>query len=262
MEPPINPVPEDLRITWSWPHLAAFLLFCGGSFLVFVIVLDVYLLGVRHMTPQEIQKVPSFIVPYLIAGQAALSVLILLFLYVTLCALRGAPFWKTLGWRPFAADVASKRGSVPRFLLWGAGLSLLVLILQSLVHPTGKVPIEELLNDRQNARLFMLMAVFLAPFFEETVFRGYLYPLFARKLGTGPGILLTGVLFGALHGAQLGWTFGYVGILSAVGVIFTFVRARTGTVFASFLMHFGYNSVLAVGYLLAVEFGPRISQGH
>jgi membrane protease YdiL (CAAX protease family) len=35
-------------------------------------------------------------------------------------------------------------------------------------------------------------------------------------------------------------------LLTFVGVIFTFARARTGTVLASFLLHLGYNSMIAV----------------
>jgi membrane protease YdiL (CAAX protease family) len=88
---------------------------------------------------------------------------------------------------------------------------------------------------------------------EETVFRGYLYPLFAKSLGVVPGILLTGVLFGLMHGSQLGWTWRLVLLLTLVGVIFTFARARTGTVLASFLLHLGYNSMIALTSIIATR---------
>ena len=91
----------------------------------------------------------------------------------------------------------------------------------------------------------MAMAVLVAPLVEETVFRGYLYPLFARTFGVASSVILTGILFGLMHGAQLGWTWGLVLVLVAVGVIFTLVRARTGSVYASFLLHLGYNSMIA-----------------
>jgi hypothetical protein len=38
-----------------------------------------------------------------------------------------------------------------------------------------------------------------------------------------------------------------------VGVIFTFVRAWTGTVLASFLLHLGYNSMIAVTSIIATK---------
>jgi uncharacterized protein len=116
-------------------------------------------------------------------------------------------------------------------------LSLLVAILSSRLKAPDNSPMEELFKNRQTALLFVAMAVLIAPLVEETLFRGYLYPLFARSFGITPGILLTGVLFGVMHGAQLGWTWGLVAMLILVGIVFTLVRARTGSVFASFLMH-------------------------
>jgi len=85
------------------------------------------------------------------------------------------------------------------------------------------------------------------------VFRGYLYPLFAKSFGIVPGILLTGVLFGLMHGSQLGWTWASSGLLILVGIIFTFARAHTGTVVASFLLHLGYNSMIAVATIVGTH---------
>jgi membrane protease YdiL (CAAX protease family) len=56
-----------------------------------------------------------------------------------------------------------------------------------------------------------------------------------------------------MHGAQLGWSWGLVALLTLVGVIFTFVRARTGTVVASFLLHLGYNSMIAFTSIIATK---------
>jgi membrane protease YdiL (CAAX protease family) len=122
------------------------------------------------------------------------------------------------------------------------------------------------------------MAVLVAPLVEETLFRGYLYPLFARLIsallrffgiedasalrsGIFSSIILTGVLFGLMHGAQLGWTWSLVSMLILVGIIFTLVRARTGSVFASFLMHLGYNSLIAVAAVLSTHGFTRIPAG-
>jgi len=93
----------------------------------------------------------------------------------------------------------------------------------------------------------------VAPLVEETLFRGYLYPMFARSFGVVPSILLTGVLFGVMHGAQLGWTWSLVAMLTLVGIIFTLVRARTGTVLASFLMHLGYNGLISIAALVSTH---------
>jgi hypothetical protein len=56
-----------------------------------------------------------------------------------------------------------------------------------------------------------------------------------------------------MHGSQLGWTWGIVGLLILVGIIFTFARAHTGTVLASFLLHLGYNSTIALATIVGTH---------
>jgi len=138
-----------------------------------------------------------------------------------------------------------------------------VIIAGSRVKNTEHVPIQEMFKSRTGAMLLMSMAVLIAPLVEETVFRGYLYPVFVRlvsgaaqffgvaasralRAGVITSVLTTGALFGLMHAPQLGWTWGLVTLLILVGVIFTFARAWTGTVVASFFLHLGYNSMLAL----------------
>jgi membrane protease YdiL (CAAX protease family) len=135
----------------------------------------------------------------------------------------------------------------------GCGLAIFVALASYNMKNTDHLPIQEIFKNRSGAMLLMAMAVFVAPLVEETVFRGYHYPLFAKSLGVLPGILITGVLFGLMHGSQLGWTWRLVLLLTLVGVIFTFARARTGTVLASFLLHLGYNSMIALTSIIATR---------
>lgn len=57
-------------------------------------------------------------------------------------------------------------------------------------------------------------------------------------------IAITGFLFGMLHAAQLGWSWAAVLILVLVGVALTAVRAKTGSLSASWLVHCAYNGTL------------------
>ena len=246
-------LPEDLRVPWSWPHLAVFVVFGVASQLAIGIVAIVYFSANRHLSQKQLKQLFESD-PRLIVGTNILwFALIILFLYVTLSVLRDLPFWKTLGWRKLNADPLAGKGSPWAYFFSGCGLAIFVAIASSRVKNVDHVPIQELFKSRNGAMLLMAMAVFVAPFVEETVFRGYLYPLFAKSLGVLPGILITGALFGLMHGAQLGWTWGLVGLLTLVGVIFTFARARTGTVVASFLLHLGYNSMIAVTSIIATK---------
>ena len=239
------PFPEDLQITWSWPHFIIFILFGFISLIVIQTALAAHYAPSKHLGSKELEEYllsnPKFTIGSMVIWYAVLF----FFLYVTLSILRGHPFWKILGWR----KIQARPGELPRnpvvYFLAGCGLSLAVAIASSRMKTPENVPMEELFKHRETALLFMAMAVLMAPLVEETLFRGYLYPLLARSFGVAPGIVLTGMAFGAMHGAQLGWTWSLVGILMVVGIVFTFVRARTGSVLASYLMHLGYNSLIS-----------------
>ena len=265
--PPIPRLPEDLRITWSWPHLAIFLAFGFGSLVIVQLAAVLLLSSNRHLSPKQLQQLIESKPQFLVGTNVLWYGLLILFLYVTLALLRGLPFWRSLGWKKLKTDPLAGKGNPWMYFFSGCGLAIFVAVASSRVKNADHVPIQELFKNRTGAMLLMAMAVFVAPLVEETIFRGYLYPLFASKfsgmaegfgadaagalrVGTFIGIFITGILFGLMHGAQLGWTWGLVGLLTLVGVIFTFARAWTGTVLASFLLHLGYNSMIAFTTIL------------
>ncbi len=255
--PPPRALPEDLRISWSWPHLILFIFFAGLSFFVVQTALLLYYAPSQHLSPQELERYllnkPQFVFGSNLLWFGA----VFLFLYVTLSVLRDVPFWSSLGWKKLRPSLSPGRGPWVYFAS-GCGLAVFVALASSGVHTKENMPIEELFKNRNNALLLMAMAVLVAPLVEETVFRGYLYPLFAKSFGIVPGVLVTGILFGLMHGAQLGWTWGIVALLILVGVIFTFARAYTGTVLASFLLHLGYNSMIAVTTIVSTHGFTRL----
>jgi membrane protease YdiL (CAAX protease family) len=250
---PVKVYPEDLQISWSWAHFIVFGIFGFLSLVVIQGVLLVVYAPHQKMTQKQLEEYmigkPQFAIGSLLIWYAT----IFFFLYVTLSLLRGHPFWQTLGWRKLHPLHAEMPKNPLVYLLAGCGLSLFVALLTTNMKAPEHTPIEELFKYRQTALLFVAMAVLVAPLVEETLFRGYLYPMFARSFGVLPSILLTGVLFGFMHGAQLGWTWSLVALLTLVGIIFTLVRARTGTVFASFLMHLGYNGLISVAALVSTH---------
>ena len=272
--PPTCNVPEDLRISWSWPHLLLFFLYAVISQFVIGIAVLAYYAGNRHLTEKQIRRLFESD-PKLIVGTNVLwFALIILFLYVTISVLRNLPFWQSLGWRKLDGNYLEGKGKPWMYFLSGSGLSLFVIIASSQVKDAEHLPIQEMFKGRSAMILLMSMAVLVAPVVEETIFRGYLYPVFARivsgiaqqrgmnsaralRTGVATSILTTGVLFGLMHAPQLGWTWSLVSLLILVGVIFTFARAWTGTVVASFLLHLGYNSVLAVLTIIGTYVRPR-----
>jgi len=262
-------LPADLRISWSWPHLLLFLLFAVASQFAVGIGALAYYSVERHLSQAQVLKLLESDPKALVGTTILWFGLMLLFLYITLSVLRDAPFWSSLGWRRLGPSSAGKSRAWIYFFS-GTALSLFVAIASSRVKDADHTPMEQLFKSRSGAILLMSMAVFVAPLVEETLFRGYLYPVLARiissiahflgmearaafRTGVASSILLTGVLFGLLHAPQLGWTFGLVSLLTLVGVVFTLARAWTGTVFASFLLHLGYNSFLAVTSIVVTK---------
>jgi membrane protease YdiL (CAAX protease family) len=246
-------LPEDLRVSWSWPHLIVFIFFGFASLMVVQLSFVFYVSANRHLSAKQVEQVFESSPQLLVGTNVLWYGLLFLFLYVTLAVLRDVPFWRSLGWRKLNVDPAAGKGSAWMYFFSGCGLAIFVAVASFNMKNTEHLPIQELFKNRTGAMLLMGMAVLIAPLVEETVFRGYLYPLFAKSLGVLPGILITGALFGLMHGSQLGWTWGLVLLLTFVGVIFTFARARTGTVLASFLLHLGYNSMIAVTSIIATR---------
>jgi membrane protease YdiL (CAAX protease family) len=273
-------LPEDLRISWSWPHLLVFLLFVLTSPFVALelIGLAYYSVG-RHVSQKQLKQLLDSD-PRIIVGTNVLwFALILFFLYITLAVLRDSPFWRSLGWKKLDSSPIEGKGRPWMYFLSGCGLSIFVFIASSRVKDADHAPIQEFLKSRAGAFSLMAMAVLVAPLVEETVFRGYLYPVLARitsavlqffgmefsnatRTGVVTSIMLTGTLFGLMHAPQLGWTWGLVSLLTLVGVIFTFARAWTGTVLASFLLHLGYNSMIAFTSIIVTKGFTHMPTGH
>ena len=254
-------LPEDLRVSWSWAHFIVFIFFAFGSFVLVQTALAIYYAPNRHLSQKQLEQYLLNKPQFLIGSNLLWDAAIFLFLYVTISVLRGLPFWSALGWKKLKSNLAGTKRSPLAFFLSGCGLAILVFIASARVHGTENMPIQEILKNRNSAMLLMAMAVLIAPLVEETIFRGYLYPLFAKSFGILPGIVLTGVLFGLMHGAQLGWTWGIVVLLILVGIVFTMARAYTGTVLASFLLHLGYNSMIAAATIIGTRGFTQIPIG-
>lgn len=253
--PPQLNLPEDLRISWGWLHFLGFVVFGIISFVITQVAAGVYLVAQSHnvrLSEKDFQQLIVSKPQIPIAANVILFALIIFFLYITLSVMDDLPFWRTLGWRSLVPT--PKAPSNPwLYFVGGIALAICVGIASSRLKVPKDLPIEELFKNRTGAFLLMGMAVLIAPLVEETVFRGYLYPLFAKNLGVAPAVVITGVLFGFMHAPQLGWTLGLVTMLITVGIIFTLARARAGTVLASFLLHLGYNSMIAFSAIVSTR---------
>jgi membrane protease YdiL (CAAX protease family) len=250
---------DDLRVPWGWLEVALFVVL--GVIASVVVTwaaaeVAVWFFGVNSndVFGSTMSTAKSVVV---LLSQTALDGLAILYLYLMLLARTEAPFWRSIGWREMLPGLGKIRDSALRLLAGGAVLAVLVTFTGGFLNSKETLPIEELLKARVSILLFGILGVLIAPLVEETIFRGFLYPVIARQLGVAAGIAITGTLFGLMHSAQLWGGWGQIALLILVGVVLTWVRARTGTVAASYLVHLGYNGLQLVGYLIYVVSGSH-----
>jgi membrane protease YdiL (CAAX protease family) len=72
----------------------------------------------------------------------------------------------------------------------------------------------------------------------------------------GSAVVGTSALFSLVHGIQYSWRWQNLLLLLAVGMAFGCVRARTGSVIATTLIHAAYNATLFTA-LFATELRPE-----
>jgi membrane protease YdiL (CAAX protease family) len=121
------------------------------------------------------------------------------------------------------------------------------------------IPMEEFLRTPLAAVMTGILAISFGPLMEELFFRGFLYPVVARRFGVAVGVLATSAGFGLIHAAQLGFAWGLVLIIFLVGLVLTIVRAKTGSVAASFVVHVAYNSTLVTLGLFASAHAGKLT---
>ena len=147
-------------------------------------------------------------------------------------------FWNAIQWNwPSVAT---------GFLLGGIALSF---GLQGLAHflPMPKqLPIDKFFQTPAEAWTLSIFGITLAPLMEELFFRGFLYPVLARRLGVVFAIFFTSLGFGLIHAPQLGKAWGPVLVVFLVGLALTIVRAITKSVASGFLIHVAYNGTISV----------------
>jgi hypothetical protein len=142
--------------------------------------------------------------------------------------------------------------------IWGLAAlgAVLLFALQGLAHlfPIPKnVPFEEFFKHPLEAYLTSILAISFGPLMEELFFRGFLYPVLARRLGPVVGVFLTALAFGLLHATQLGFAWGAVFIIFLVGLALTIVRAVSNSVGCSLVVHIAYNSTLTILTFIATS---------
>jgi len=147
------------------------------------------------------------------------------------------PFWQTLGW------------SWPEnFGPWKSiGLAVILLVagwVMTQFLGGGETQLDQLINSSYKARLATaVLAVATGPLVEELLYRGVLYAAFQRVLGVFGAVILVSGLFAGVHVFQYYNNLGVIAVISILSVALTVVRAYTGKLLPSFVMHLVFNGI-------------------
>jgi hypothetical protein len=173
-----------------------------------------------------------------VVGEGLAYLLVLAFMVSIVKRVPGQDFWRAIRW--------NWPNNWSAYLLVGMALSF---ALQGIAHflPIPKeLPMDRFFRTPVEAWTLSLFGVTFAPLLEELFFRGFLYPVLARRLGVAIAVLTTAAGFSLIHAPQLGRAWGPVLIIFMVGLALTITRAVTKSVAASLLMHMAYNGTLSI----------------
>ena len=246
--------PAESDPLWSFADLGLFVLF------VFLVSLPLAwaavvggFLGLRGIFGWEMSVPEAFThAPTVVALQTGWEILWLGFLYFTISVKYRQRFWEAIRW--------TRGAERPRaWLAAGAVLALLAQLIFYLSPTENELPIEKLFNSPEAGYVLAVFGIGVAPFVEELVFRGFFYPVFERRWGLGPAVLLTALLFAVIHAAQLWGGWQEIAAIFIVGVVFSYSRGKTGSLVPSYLMHLGYNAALFVSLYFSTDGFRKLS---
>jgi len=186
----------------------------------------------KHYSVVQLASEPLAVIP-----PQATGYIVTLF-FMVLVVRRGTvmPFWRAAKWQwPVA---------VGPYVAVGLGLSLVIQVVSSFLPIPKSLPIDEYFKTTHAAWVLAVFGVLIAPLFEELFFRGFLYPVLFRRIGYFAAMVVNSLLFALTHEGQLAHAWAPLLVLFTVGMVLTYVRARTQSVACSFLVHSGYNAFL------------------
>ena len=229
---PLSPEPEPvfgmLVVVLAFLAMLVSVLFCGAV----ALVIAHHVPSLSRVRPADLATDPRVLLPAQLAAYLmVLGVLWRLFAYHF-----GIGFFRALGWRwPLRW---------PIFLASGVLLALAVQFSANFLPTPPRLPIDQMMRSASDAWLMTIFGVFIAPFVEEVLFRGLLFPALTRRTGPLVSLGVTSVLFGAIHAQQLAGAWIQVLCIMVVGAVLTLVRWRYRSLASATLVHVGYNGAL------------------
>ena len=190
---------------------------------------------------------------HFIGGLIASEALLFLLPTIVLLRLRNIPLKEGLRLKPI-------RPLIGLFcLLLGFATYLFIVVIDAVMAHFTSIPIIPVSLESiapkgtlESIGLFFAMAV-AAPLCEEPLFRGVIQGVYEKQRPISSAIAITALMFAFWHFQLSG-----LGGLLAVAFILGYVAWRSGSIYASILVHFGLNATSAANSLLALKSGKGL----
>jgi len=140
----------------------------------------------------------------------------------------------------------------PRFFLMPVvfGISAAALSAYSQLNRAEipSTPLREALKSSgpESFMKFALIGALIAPFFEEVVYRGYIFDVLNKVKGKAFSIAAVSILFALLHFEQTYGDWRAAASIVALALALTCLRSWSGSVIPSVIAHYSYNISLLV----------------
>lgn len=232
--PALTPEPRNYSVPWKFMDNWI------GVALLALIDLLIFLLTLRFSRAT-------------LAQSALIVVLELAYLLpvILILAWRGVS-WRSLGFGKFD----------PSTLGIGCGLlvaSYIVIILHNLVLyglgvDTQGQKIAEVFTKLNSPVWFFIVGAIIAPFVEETFFRGFLFQGFRQRYGWKVGMLLSAAIFAAAHLDLVAFIPTFI-----LGALLAYVYHRSNSLWPGIILHFLVNAFGLCGAYFATHY-PNLMQ--
>jgi membrane protease YdiL (CAAX protease family) len=181
------------------------------------------------------------------------SLMVLFFTYFLLLVEAGALIFAL--WRQnllistFSFPIERMKKMVLASLFWGTLMAVFVIAGSNLLNLVVEYSPDE--SRKEMLGYFktiagIVLAVLIAPFIEELVFRGVILKIFIERNKQTTGIILVSVLFSALHGFQeaMGvWQFFFSSAYFIISIGFCNLYIKEKSFWAPIICHSAYNTI-------------------
>lgn len=172
------------------------------------------------------------------------------------------PIWIILRIRKASwVDLGFKKGQ-PNVLALGCGfviLSFVVTFINNIIMLLLKLQIQaekftNLANDLKNPVILLFVGAVIAPIFEETIFRGFLFPGLRQRFGWQKAALLSSAIFAFCH-LQLA---AFIPTFT-LGLIFSYLYQRSSSIWPGIIMHTLINSFSLCMLVTMTQYAPPVT---